>query len=392
MKIKLKAVNEGGDQSGGKLSPITLPPLDQQPLVSILIVNYNYAHFVGEAIESALRQTYRRFELIVCDDGSTDDSCQVIRSYVVTDARIKMINKANGGMASALNAAYAQSTGGIICLLDADDLFLPEKLEAVVDQFLKEPQTGLMLHAMTIIDQFGQELQQMPFLSKFETGWIAEQVIKRGGRYRNMPSSALSFRREAAELVFPIPEKPFRSLADGFLFTTLPLFTRVGAVPKVLGQYKIHGANLTGSFGVNPETSKKGMNDVRRVLDGVNSQLEKRGYSDRLLNPEQNLTLIGQRFAISLLNGEPWLALVLDYLNYSSLLIRDDMYGRIQKIAYVSIYGIALMMPAPLRQRWLDYAFGPAIKLQAQRVVELIRGLFHPKPRTETTIKATFKA
>lgn len=87
---------------------------------------YNHEAFVGEAIESALRQTFSDFELVICDDGSTDGSLQVASSF--KDPRIRIISKENGGTASALNTCLLASTGRLICWLSADDLFEPQKL------------------------------------------------------------------------------------------------------------------------------------------------------------------------------------------------------------------------------------------------------------------------
>jgi glycosyltransferase involved in cell wall biosynthesis len=73
-----------------KLQPIELPKLPENPLVSILIANYNYEKYIGETIESVLSQTYPNWEAIVCDDGSKDNSREVIETYVQKDSRIKL--------------------------------------------------------------------------------------------------------------------------------------------------------------------------------------------------------------------------------------------------------------------------------------------------------------
>jgi glycosyltransferase involved in cell wall biosynthesis len=103
-----------------------------EPLVSILINNYNYGRYLGDAIESALNQTYRHAEVIVVDDGSTDDSRDVIASF---GSRVISVLKANGGQGSAFNAGFAASRGNIICFLDSDDWFLSEKTAEVVAAF-----------------------------------------------------------------------------------------------------------------------------------------------------------------------------------------------------------------------------------------------------------------
>ncbi|MGH2414794.1 MAG: glycosyltransferase family 2 protein, partial [Microcystaceae cyanobacterium] len=100
-----------------------------QPLVSVLITNYNCGHYLQEAIDSALNQTYSPIETIVVDDGSTDDSRELLASY---KDRIIPVFKENGGQASAINAGFPISQGEIICSLDGDDVWLPTKVEEVV--------------------------------------------------------------------------------------------------------------------------------------------------------------------------------------------------------------------------------------------------------------------
>ncbi len=88
--------------------------------ISVLINNYNYARFLPACIDSVLAQDYADFEIIVVDDGSTDDSRDIIASY---GTRIVPVLKENGGQASSFNAGFAASSGQILCLLDADDAF-----------------------------------------------------------------------------------------------------------------------------------------------------------------------------------------------------------------------------------------------------------------------------
>src|SRR5262245_61685550 len=95
----------------------------KEPLVSIIINNYNYGRFLEEAINSALDQTYRKTEVIVVDDGSTDNSRQVIADH---NDQIITVLKDNGGQASAFNAGFIRSHGEIIIFLDSDDILLPQ--------------------------------------------------------------------------------------------------------------------------------------------------------------------------------------------------------------------------------------------------------------------------
>jgi len=94
-----------------------------EPFVSIVIDNYNYRQYLGEAINSALDQTYRAVEVIVVDDGSTDQSREVICDY---GDRVISIFKDNGGQASAMNIGFARSHGDFVIFLDADDMLFPK--------------------------------------------------------------------------------------------------------------------------------------------------------------------------------------------------------------------------------------------------------------------------
>ncbi len=200
-----------------KLQPIQFSQLSDTPLVSVLIANYNYAKYIGETLESVICQTYQHFEIIVCDDGSKDNSCEVIETYVQNDSRIKFIRQANGGVASALNAAYRESQGEIICILDADDTWINIKLEKVVEAFKSEPQNGFVIHNVITIDGEGNFIKLAPKYKELASGWMAESALENGGFIDNMPpASALSLRSEIAKLIFPLNES-FRTNAEFFL-------------------------------------------------------------------------------------------------------------------------------------------------------------------------------
>src|SRR2546429_9532950 len=98
--------------------------------VSIIVNNYNYASFVGQAIDSALAQTYPNTEVVVVDDGSTDGSAKVIAGY---GDRVIAVMKSNGGQGSAYSAGFERSSGDVVCFLDADDVLYPEAIASPVE-------------------------------------------------------------------------------------------------------------------------------------------------------------------------------------------------------------------------------------------------------------------
>ena len=123
---------------------LTKPSSSQRnPLVSVIIGNYNYGDFLADAIESVFKQTYIHFELIVVDDGSTDKSREIIKSY---GERIIPIYQSNKGQGEAFNAGIRSAKGEIICFLDADDYFHREKLFKIVECFRRHPQSVSYTH------------------------------------------------------------------------------------------------------------------------------------------------------------------------------------------------------------------------------------------------------
>jgi len=109
------------------------PDTSLPPAVSVVIPAYNYAAYLGEAISSVLRQDYSNFEILVVDDGSTDDTAQVVSRF--TDARVRYIYQKNAGLSSARNTGIREARHGIIALLDADDMWLPTHLSSSISHF-----------------------------------------------------------------------------------------------------------------------------------------------------------------------------------------------------------------------------------------------------------------
>lgn len=127
------------------------------PLVSVIIPVYNGRRFIGAAIESALAQTYNPIEIIVVDDGSTDDSVSIVREYQQQDDRIQLICQANRGVAAARNTGIQNSKGTYVAPLDADDIWFPDKIEAQVEVMERSgPQVGLVYAWSAAIDESGK--------------------------------------------------------------------------------------------------------------------------------------------------------------------------------------------------------------------------------------------
>src|SRR5207245_5342110 len=127
-------------------------------LVSVIIPCYNQAHFLGEAIESVLAQSYPHFEIIVVDDGSTDNTEEVAGSY----PEVRCLRQANQGQAAARNVGLGQSCGEYAVFLDADDRLMPEALAVGLAGFAAHPDCAFVAGHHRWISADGFPLQEIP--------------------------------------------------------------------------------------------------------------------------------------------------------------------------------------------------------------------------------------
>ncbi len=229
----------------GPPKPMALDPLPDRPLVSILISNYNYAAYLGDAVESCLCQTYDKLEVVICDDGSTDSSPRILERYRLLDKRIRVVYQANGGQSLALNAAFHKSNGDIICLLDADDVFMPDKVQRVIDRFAAAPGSGFAVNRMLRVDAARRHLGDVPLLSVVASGWMRPLLSLSAPHVAPglPPCSGLSLRRSVADTIFPLPER-LTAYADTLIQVLAPLITLVVAIETPLSEYRVHGANV----------------------------------------------------------------------------------------------------------------------------------------------------
>lgn len=127
-------------------------------LVSVVIATYNMGKFLSESINSVLNQTYANIEVIVVDDGSTDGTNEVMKPYL-GDSRIKYIIQDNTGQASAKNRGIRESQGEFVAFLDADDMWVPEKLALQIPVFAKSQNVGVVYARVSYIDEMGSTIR-----------------------------------------------------------------------------------------------------------------------------------------------------------------------------------------------------------------------------------------
>ena len=214
--------------------------MNDRPLVSITINNYNYGRFLHEAIESALNQTYLHTEVIVVDDGSTDNSREIIASY---GDRIIPVLKENGGQASAFNAGFAASKGDIVCILDSDDIFLPEKVANIVNIFNEHQDIGWCFHPLRLVDiNTGALIRVNPKGSSQECDFRLQMKTRGKLTFRHPATSGLCFTRSLLQLMLPMPEV-IKITSDHYLKFMSSALSKGFFLDHQLAIQKVHGDN-----------------------------------------------------------------------------------------------------------------------------------------------------
>jgi glycosyltransferase involved in cell wall biosynthesis len=205
-------------------------------MLSIVISNFNYGRFLRDAIDSALAQTYPGVEVVVVDDGSTDNSGEIIRSY---GDKIIPVLKGNGGLASALNAGFAASRGELVIFLDADDMLFPQTAERVAQ--IWDPDIAKVMYWLDLIDRDGRP--RGPSWHHRGVPTAEMRALLRVGPVLPIPaSSGVAYSRKALNEVLPMPElRPIG--ADGYLQFATPFLGEVMTIRERLGFYRIHGGN-----------------------------------------------------------------------------------------------------------------------------------------------------
>lgn len=208
--------------------------------VSIIIDNYNYACFLKEAIDSALNQTYPHIEVIVVDDGSIDNSQEVIASY---GNQIIPILKKNGGQSSALNSGFAIAKGEIAIFLDSDDVLLPDTVQRVVAAFQANPGAVRVQYNLQIIDANGRPTGEVyPPRQHMLDGDLRPHILK-FHHYTWPPTSGNAFLATILRQILPIPEVLYRGNPDEYLNNLSAMFGSIVSLDEPGTLYRVHGKN-----------------------------------------------------------------------------------------------------------------------------------------------------
>lgn len=224
--------------------------MSRKPKVSVCIASYNHARYLGYTLDSVLAQTYRDFEIVVVDDGSTDGSIKLLEAYAARHPSINFLThpgRANKGISATTNAAVREAQGAYLAFTGSDDLWYADKLARQVALLESDAKLGLIYGLAHVIDGEGG-LRQGELIGgnvDDERGPLARMI-------QDNPAPALTvvIRRECLDGEAELFDESI-VYSDWELWLRLAARWKIGFTDAPLGQYRVHGRNT--SVGINPE-------------------------------------------------------------------------------------------------------------------------------------------
>ncbi len=271
------------------------------PLVSVIIPTYNYGRYLPRAIESCLNQSYTALEIIVVDDGSTDNTQEVAKRY---QDRIVYIRQENGGVSAARNKGLEQATGAFIAFLDADDYITEDAIQTRLEALTKNPEAGVVI--TEAYSKKGESLSYRPSLKKdIVSNRFYEELLM--GRFPLTTSTSLIQSHIAKQHQFPV------GLSNGediVYFAKLFFVTPVCYLTKPTDIAVWHEDSLRHNIGVLKE---QGAELIKAIFDdpfygGALDYLRKGFTANRYLEIFKKLSRYGEK---KIARGYYWKALLL---------------------------------------------------------------------------------
>ncbi len=323
------------------------------PFVSVVMPVYNSGRHLKNAIDSILIQSYKNFEFIIINDGSTDNSVEIINSYA--DTRIKIIlNDSNKGLIFSLNKAINFSTGKYIVRMDADDLSLPERICEQVKFMENNPEVGVCGCNYTI---FGESVNERVYVAEAKHDAILSQMIFNS----SIVHPSLILRRSVLPLSTDIYDKNFIHAEDYALWSELIFQCKFSAVNKTLFKYRLHDGQVTSVHTFQQNASADNVRkNILTKLEFVYAECElnllNRLGEKKLLTKKSELFLLEMFFKKLIAQN-----IILDQIN-------SETFGTIISYKWYSACGFTTLGLSPV----IIYLRSSLRKLNAQSTFKLI--------------------
>lgn len=253
------------------------------PRISVLMTAYNAEKYIAQAIESILNQTYTDYEFIIINDGSTDDTPNIIQKYADQDSRIIFVdNKQNQGLIAVLNQGLDMAHGEFIARMDADDISLPQRFEKQIAYLDMNPEVGVLGTLIQGFDAMDAEGIQIPVVTVFD-------LLKQN--YIAHPS--VMMRKEVLDKYSLRYNPEYKHCEDLELWSRMIFLTKIHNLMEVLLMYRITGNNIsTQNWDLQQATTAKIRNNLRRILAASGQlKLDDFGFSPNTTVGAQKISL-----------------------------------------------------------------------------------------------------
>ena len=259
--------------------PLQFAELPPSPSVSIAIICFNYGRFLVECLDSCLAQTHRPDEIVVVNDGSTDETAQILDAYAARAPQVRPIHQPNAGICSATNAALAACSGDVVLLLDADDALEPERTEKVLAALRRRVDgllPGWVHHRMQRFSAQVPDLGQAPYYpgGRGPEGWLAAKAVDAAVSPVTSLTSALAFRIELVRMIGKLDADRLM-YQDTQLIAAATLLSPAAWIGEPLTRYRVHDASATTGTMVSAETVSATRQRAERSDAWLRHQLEK---------------------------------------------------------------------------------------------------------------------
>lgn len=240
---------------------------------SCLVNNFNYGRYVVEAVESALRQTRPFDQIIVVDDGSTDDSLERLEAEFAKNPIVEIVAKANAGQLSCFNEGFRRATGQIVFFLDADDAYEPHYVEEALHRYERSPDCDFLYCGRRYFGQ--REGDSLPYANDRDLGYSVIRTLYEHS-WLGGPTSCLSIKHHLLSRLLPLPlEADWRTRADDCLvFGTSLAGARKHYVAQPLVRYRVHKTNHFCGKRSNTDSTYRRRLAVNRLFGHLLAQLQ----------------------------------------------------------------------------------------------------------------------
>lgn len=225
-----------------------------KPHISVVMPVFNVEKFIKEALNSILEQTYTNFELIAINDGSPDNSLQILKQYAKADERIRVISQDNQGLVATLNHGISLARGEYIARMDPDDVSFPRRFEQQVEILDTKPEVVLVAGGFEVIDEDSEFLYR-------EVLPVDSDDIKRSMLLRNpIAHGSVMFRKSTFEKIGQYSDS-CGPMEDFYLWTQMARLGDIEAVEPAIYRWRVNQAGITSTM------SKKVIEATNRHID-----------------------------------------------------------------------------------------------------------------------------